>query len=314
LYLLLHFTYTIAMPPSLPPKIPKGSALLFFFLALIPAWGLMAWMHRSGWDLGWNQTGLTALALMALGTLPGIGAWIAAVAGAQKLKPALGWRVGRPAYLIAAWFLLPFLGMLAAALSVLFKQTEWDLSMLALAHDLAMRWPEAGFQPGFMAPKAWGVSLFFLLADPWLLLFPAWLEETGWRGFGYAWLRPRGFWVTVAALGLLSWLWRAPLLWWGFPYPGHTWLALGMGLGFQLGLSLVCTWLREASGGVLAPALARATVFGAAALPMSLTANYDPAWTHLQGLPGIALLGLLALLGWWADLFPPRATPGKGLL
>jgi hypothetical protein len=254
-------------------------------------------MQQQGWDLGWNQTGRTALILYSLGFIPALAALLTLIfaPGALTWPPRCLRTLGKPVYLLAAWTLLPFLGLLAAAISVLFHGAAWDLSLLSLHHDLALRWPDNAARLAMYPPPAWAVWLFSLVLSPIIFFVPAWVEEWGWRGFGFQWLRPRGFWFCALSLGGLSWLAKAPFIFYGYMYPWHPWLGLLVGLGFQLGISIVCTWLREASGGLWAPALARATLFGAAAIPLSFTADYDPLWTHLQGLAGVGLLALFAL-------------------
>lgn len=254
-------------------------------------------MHAQGWDLGWNPAGQTIFFLSALGLFPGLAAWVAVGALPIDPLPIMIGKAGRGRYLAAAFTLLPFVGALAAAISVLVQWAAWDLTLQTLHHELFLRLGKTALPLPLTPPPVWAVWLFSFFISPWLFLPLAWVEETGWRGFGYAWLRPRGFWTTALGLGVLSWAWRLPLLIWGYPYPGHPWLGPLVGLGFQLGFSVTATWLREKSGGLLAPALARSTLFGAALIPLSLTVDYDPLLAHLQGVIGVGLMGLLALFG-----------------
>lgn len=153
-----------------------------------------------------------------------------------------------------------------------------------------------------LAPQGWAVWLAMVLLGPAAWFLPAWAEETAWRGLLFHWLRGRGFWLTALAAGLLEWAWRLPLYLRGYAYPDHLQLAPWLGLGFILLTSVLLTWLRAASGAIWAPAAARATLSTGALIPLSLTRDYDAAWTHLQGVPGMVLLLILilvlGLLGW----------------
>jgi hypothetical protein len=300
-----------APPPS---RFPLRALCLFFGLTFVPAWLGLAWLRASGRDFGWNQTGSTALALLALGLLPGLAALVAAGALPVAPGPVLVGRTQRKGFLVLALLVLPLLGALAAGVSVLMTLATWDFSLLGVHREVLLCVGPAhhGLIPLF-PPPGWKVWLFSLAISPWIFLPLAWAEEAGWRGFGFAWLRPRGFWTAALGLGALTWLWRLPLLAWGCPYPGHPWLGPVLGLGFQLGFGVLAAWLREKSGGILAPALARATLSGAALMPLSLTVDYDPLLAHLQGAVGVGLMGLLLLFGLWAGLFPKdRPDGGKG--
>jgi hypothetical protein len=308
------------MTSAPPNRFSRLALSLFLGLTFIPAWLGLGWLRAQGRDFGWSQTGSTALAIMALGLLPGLAA--VAAAGALPAAPGLvlAGRTRSKKYLAPALLILPLLGALAAGVSVLAQLATWDFSLLGLHRELLLCVGPAhrGLIPMF-PPPGWLVWLLSFLISPWVFLPLAWAEEAGWRGFGFAWLRPRGFWIAALGLGALTWLWRLPLLVWGCPYPGHPWLGPVLGLGFELGFGVLAAWLREKSGGILAPALARATLSGAALMPLSLTVDYDPLLTHLPGAVGVGLMGLLLLFGFWAGLFPGRdgqaaaATPGKGL-
>jgi hypothetical protein len=292
------------LPVSQERPFSLRALTLFFSLLFFTGWAGMGWMHAQGWEFGWYQTGRTLLGILGLGLLPGLAALVAAGAVPGDPASVLVGHSGRNRYRLLAFTLLPFLGALAAAVSVLAQWATWDFSLQAFHYDIFRLRGQPGFVLPFSPPPGWLVWLVAFFISPWIFLPLAWVEEMGWRGFGYAWLRPRGFWTAALTLGALNWLWRLPLYHWGYPYADHPWLGPLAGLGFQLGFGVVATWLREKSGSIFAPALARSTLFGAGLIPMSLTVDYDPLLAHLQGVAGIGLLGLLILLGLWAGLFP----------
>ncbi len=300
---------------SFPSFRSNLAPLVFVGMVLLSGPLLAAGARHLGWDLGWNQTGETSFWLMLLGVIPGTAAWLAWTLQRAKYVPTTP-RVHRRWYWLLAWSVLPFLGLLAGALTVLLQGAEWDFSLLNVHHDLNLRWDPKWVQLPEYPPAPWTVWTWALLIDPWLCFLPAWFEEYGWRGFGYAWLAPRGFWFCALSLGFLEWAWKLPLIFCGFMYPEHPWLGSLAGLGFFLGTSVICTWLRSATGGLGAPALARATLFGAATISMTFTVDYEPLWGHLTGFIGVGVLGLFVTVGALAHWFTPdrQAIPASDRL
>ncbi|MEW6516135.1 MAG: CPBP family intramembrane glutamic endopeptidase [candidate division FCPU426 bacterium] len=288
------------MPNSLPPGSFRPAAAAAVFIGLL---GLAGWwpVHvalTQGWEIGWNPDGRSALlvALMRFG--PALAALFGLALSQGSLREGFGLAPGRPLYFLPAWFLLPLLAALAAALSVLLGLADWDWNMIASQSDVKLRW-SVDKEMLNLAPQGWAVWLAEILLGPVVWFLPAWAEETAWRGLLFHWLRRRGFWVTALAGALLEWAWRFPLYRAGYAYPDHVGLAPWLGLGFTLLISLVLTWLRAASGAIWAPAIARATLSAGAVIPLALTKDYDSAWAHLQGLTGMGLL-MLAVLAFWS--------------
>jgi|GEM_PF-4924244 len=314
----------------------------FILLTLASGWIPAAWLWWHGADLGWEQDGTTAMILALLGLGPGLAAALVRLysqtplnlnrpsttinrsghlSQGNRLGPSttinrsghlsegnrLGLTFGR--HELLAWILFPCLAFAAAGVSVAIGAAEWDWAMYNVQQSLAQR----GFTPWnpwpFHLYAGIGITLISILAGPLIWFIPAYIEEFAWRGWLYAAWEKLGFWKMSLLAGGLWWLWKAPLFWLGYQYPGHPYLGMLAGLGFALATSLLLTGLRAWSGALAAPAIARATLASSAMMPMALTDLYDPVVAHLSGACGLAVLGLALLWTGWAGFF----RPGFGL-
>lgn len=277
---------------------PLSAAVVFLAVLLATGWWPVHAALARGWEFGWNIDGHSAWLLTLMRFGPGLAAFCGLALAQGPLREGLGLSAGRPQYLLPAWLLLPLLAAVAAALSVTLGQADWDWHLSVSQSDARLRWAVGRQMPDW-SPQGWAVWLGMIAAGPVVWFLPAWAEETAWRGLLFHWLKKHSFWAAALAAGLLEWAWRLPLYRMGFAYPDHPQLAPWLGLGFIVLTSVLLTWLRAASGAVWAPAVARATLSAGALIPLALTRDYDAAWTHLQGLPGLVLL-LLIILGLWS--------------
>ncbi|MBN1595556.1 CPBP family intramembrane metalloprotease [candidate division FCPU426 bacterium] len=282
-----------------PPFILRrlGADALFILLLLAAGW-IPAFTFRGwNWDLGWDVSGQAAWALAGLSLGPGLAALAAVLFSAGDWRPALSAQKGILYYLLPAWFLLPLLGALAGAISVFCGFTEWDWYLGAAHHHLILRLQADAGSTAASAPNPWFFWLGMWFFGPLLWFLPAWLEEIAWRGCLYHRLRHHHFWTIALSAGLLWWLWKLPLFFQGYLYADRTLLAPFLGLIYALETSILFTWLRQASGSVLAPAIARATLYSSALVAQSFTDLTNPLFAHLPGVTGLALLGVFILAG-----------------
>ncbi len=279
------------------------STTLFLALTLFFGWWPALKMAEWDWNVSWNLSGRASLILAGLGLGPGLAAFMAMVIAKSHIREALGLRAGKPLYLLPAWLLLPLLAALAAGLSVMWGLANWDWNMNDALSGLLKRLSAGEATWMQIAPQGWAVWLAWLLLGPVIWFLPAWAEETAWRGWVFHLLERRGFWIVVIATTILAWLWKLPFYLRGYGYPDHPGWGPLLALGFTFGISVILTWLRSASGGILAPAVARATLMAAAAFPLSLTRLYDTAFAHFRGLVGLGVLLVFILAGWFLGWF-----------
>lgn len=281
-----------------------ASVFLFIGLVLLSGWWPALKMAQWDWNVSWDLSGSTALVLMLLGLGPGLAAFVALIIAKNQIRESLGLYAGKPIYLLPAWFLLPLLAALAVGLSVWWGLADWDWNMYEVLGGLSRRVHEgeAAWMHKF-SPQGWALWLALLLFGPIVWFLPAWAEETAWRGWVYHQLRQRGFWVIVIATTLLAWLWKLPFYLHGYGYPDHPAWAPVLALVFTFFISVILTWLRAASGGILAPAVARATLTAAAAFPLSITRYYSTTIAHFQGLVGLGVLLTFIVFGWYLGWF-----------
>lgn len=273
----------------------------------------MNWISLNKFAIGWYPSPDLIWSLIVFNCIPGLAGFFALALARQgfrkqfALTTPIAWQ-----YIPLALFIFPVFAVIAAAFSVLVHQANWDWHLLELTNDFFLRFSDQQnamyyFEHSFSTPVIW---LIMLLVIPLIYLLPSWIEELGWRGYLYHHLRPKGFWFTIVITALLWWLMRLPLTIKGHYYPDHHFRGILVSLGFALTFHCILTWLRDHSKGTLIPALARATFYGAATFPLSLTKDYIKSIAHLEGLIGIITLSLFIGIGWWAGWFRP-ATLSK---
>jgi membrane protease YdiL (CAAX protease family) len=277
--------------------------IVFLLLVFIAGWYPISLFLEWGWEFTWDKTGWITLGIMLLSFGPGLVALIALFIGSGKLSSDLGFAKGNLFYLLPAWFLFPLLAALAAAISVVAGFSEWDWHMAGVYQNLFSSMSRDFILPVQNTPNPFAVIGGFLLFGPILWFIPALAEEMAWRGYLYQWVKKSGFWITGLLTGFVWWLWRLPLYLHGYVYVDRRLFALGISLCFALELGILLTWLRRRSNTVFVPAIAHATLFCSALLPLTFTRINDPHWGHLQGVVGIILLAIFILTGWMAGLF-----------
>ncbi len=277
-------------------------------LVLAAGWLPVVKFLEWGWEFTWDRAGQLTLGIMLLSFGPGLAVLAAFFFGHSSRASELGLTQGKFFYLIPAWFLFPLLAALAAAISVFAGFAEWDWHMGTASQNLYFSVSHNFILPTQHSPNPFALISGYLLFGPVVWFLPAWAEEIAWRGYLYQWLKKTGFWLTGILTGLVWWLWRLPLYLHGYIYIDKTTLALGISLCFALETGIVLTWLRRLSGNVFVPALAHATLFGSALIPLTFTRLNDPHWAHLQGIIGIIVLAVFISLGWIAGLFKSEHT------
>jgi uncharacterized protein len=144
-----------------------------------------------------------------------------------------------------------------------------------------------------------------------LLLYAplAFLEEVGWRGLAWRFLRPLGFWPAAVLNGVLWGLWRAPLVLIGLYFAEHAAMGAGAMLGACIPLGALLCWLREKSGSVWAPALAHGVLTGLTNFHELVLVGGDAHAVGVLGLcGGLVYLALAVGLFTWERLGAPRVA------
>ena len=135
-----------------------------------------------------------------------------------------------------------------------------------------------------------------------VLVFPALMEEVGWRGYLLARLSHLGEARAAALTGIAWGVWHAPAIALvGFDYPAHRLLGMIAIVCFTMPFGMVLAWLRRRSGSLLAPALAHAALNAmmpalAIALPHSDSLLASPMGL-LGAAPFAVFSGLLVVQG-----------------
>ncbi|GAB2907768.1 CPBP family intramembrane glutamic endopeptidase [Nonomuraea fastidiosa] len=228
---------------------------------------------------------------------------------ARETGLTLGERKGRTGRLVlAAWFGVPLLTLLAMGISAAVGLVSLDLDTFSLlAEVLRARGAEP---PADMTAVAVTQLVLASLLVPVQILIPALGEEWGWRG----WLLPRliaanGVVAGLIYSGLIWGLWHAPLTLLGYNYPRlGSWAALAF-IGFCAVAGVAIGWLRLRSGSVWPAVVAHASLNAVAGPVLLLGDTAEPPNEILAGITGVVGWVLLALVGAALLRFLPVGVP-----
>ena len=305
--------------------------------------GLAAYLALA-FGLSWAvQIGLAfALRHVLGGALVALGSGMLAVAVLLMWPPAIGaygerrWVEGGTfsdaglrwpswQFVVLAWLGPPVLTALTALVSLPLYPFDPTFTLL---RELAARSGQT-----LPAPPAVIVGAQLLvaltLAVPVNALF-AFGEEFGWRGY----LLPRlmqllGRWPGLLAHGAIWGFWHAPLIaLTGYNYPGHPVLGVPLFVISCALMGVLLGWLQLASGSVVPPTIAHASLNAIGGAPLLLLRGVDPAVAGVMYSPAgwavlLLAIALLQVTGALSRSLAPGAaqacipglsidSPGKG--
>lgn len=251
------------------------------WIFLLLAFGL-GWLAQIVliWMIGEAPEGLAALgggiliAAVALMWPPAIGAFVARrwVERSGFSDAGLKWPARR--YLLIAWFGPAVLALFALLLSL--PIYPFDPSFSSLVEMAAQSGQELPTAPGILVLVQ--VIAALTLAVPINAIF-AFGEEFGWRG--YLLLRLvelLGFWPGVLSHGAIWGFWHAPIIYLiGYNYPGHNLLGVPMFIIFGVLAGVLFAWMQFASGSVITPTIAHASLNAVAGIPLVVLRDVDSA-------------------------------------
>ena len=190
---------------------------------------------------------------------PMVGAWIAE-GGLKKSRSGIRWKPvfkGRMRWWLLAWFGAAALAILGAAVFFLVFPARFDPSCSILSAQLG----------GEALPfPAWVLALVVLVQSvtyaPFINMFFALGEETGWRGWMTPFLTARmGQKKALLLSGVIWGVWHWPIIflagynygtgYWGAPFTGGLMMCVAC-----IALGILLSFLYEKAGSVWAPALA----------------------------------------------------------
>lgn len=257
-----------------------------------------------------DPTGLAYTGLLALCMFAPMFGVLAAEGGLKKARSGIRWKPGikgRVRWWLAAWFVPVVITVLGAAVFFLLFPSHFDPTMPAVAAQIAAQ--------GLPIP-AWVIMLVAVIQcvtyAPFLNMFFALGEETGWRGWMTPFLAARMERKNALVLSGVIWgVWHWPIIllagynfgtgYWGAPFTG----ALEMCLAC-VALGILLSFLYEKTNSIWAPALAHGAINAAA----GIGSYFLPVGTTSMIL-GPTPLGLVAgiplfLLAAWVFFRKPR--------
>jgi membrane protease YdiL (CAAX protease family) len=269
---------------------------VFLVVAFGLSWLFALPMWLAGGSVNSPATVATGLAMMTTPTLGVLAVWrlhhreVSLRDWAQQSGITLGERRNHTlALVVATWFGVPLLAVLAVAVSAAVGVLTVDLDGLSLFRQMLdqVAGQDIPLDPALLAIAQFGAGV---LIAPLINAIPALGEEWGWRGWLLPHLLRLGAWRALLLSGVIWGAWHAPLTLRGYNYAElGAWAALFF-VGFCVIFGALLGWLRLTTGSVW-PA-----VIGHAAL------NASGGMTFLVGdaanPPNLAIAGITGVVGW----------------
>ncbi len=243
----------------------------------------------------WN-TGPAVLVGVVMMFIPLAGALCVKRVFGEPAWPALGISLRGGWWYLGAWLAPVCLALAALAISLGLPGVSYSPEMEGLYQRLALIFSEERVEQMRQAAAAMPVHIFWLMlvqalvAGPTINALAALGEETGWRGFLYAELRPLGFWPCSVIIGALWGLWHAPVVLLGHNYPEHPLAGVPLMTLWTILMTPLLIYLRERAQSVLPCAVFHGTVNSSTGLALALVKGGNDL---LIGVTGAA--GMLAL-------------------
>ena len=268
----------------------KKGILAFLILTFVLTWPFEVRMLVQGVSLAGPVPPYALAVLGAVMFVPGVAAFIVRKFITKEGFDDAGLGIGPARYYLVAWLLPVGLSVLACLLSVLLTPAHFDFTLSEAMKAAVQRAPEKPLP----SPQALLLSIFLsaLTIGVMINTLFAFGEEFGWRGYLLMRLLPAGRLRAMVLVGVVWGLWHAPVILMGYNYPRHPISGVALMVGFCVLFSIILSWLRLASGSVLVPAVAHASLNGPASAVRIVLRNYDTATSTLMGLVGFVVLGV----------------------
>jgi len=275
--------------------------VLFYVLAVVGAWGLVAAFRMAGGD--WVGPSGRFIAIMHMFPVVLAALVVQGPVLKRPLKEPLGLNLNVDRSWLFAWLaptLILVVALLIAAawpgLEVVTTTAQYIASKRA--HLMATEPQNLEAFNTYVHTNPPNHPIFLIVWAPGavlLNLLPNLAEEIGWRGFLHHYL-PGGFWKRSLVTGLLWGVYMLPAVATGFIFGDHVLTGVLLILGHCLALSPILEWIRVRSGSVVACALFRGTAMGLARVGLDLVPSVDPRVPPLYGWTGLVAI-LLVLAG-----------------
>lgn len=307
---------TPAAPPQPTATVRWGSVALFILFAFAISWAL--WLGLAA--LGVAFTIRTAIGMFG----PALSAVLVRLIrregfGDAGLRLAARGRKGAWRMYVAAYIVPPVLIALSIVVVLLVGLQHWALpqNLQALGNVITRTLSQSGqslpkgmsLQQLVLIDILAQTALAFTIGIPFNMIF-TFGEEFGWRGYLLLRLAPLGGIPSAIITGIVWGLWHAPLIiLYGYNYPGHPLLGVGMMVVFTVALSMVFAWLRFRSGSIWPSTLAHAAINAQAGFGALLLSPADSLLRAPIGL--IGLIPMIVFAIWLAATGRLRAIPDQ---
>lgn len=269
---------------------------VFLVVAFGLSWlfALPTWM--SGGLVNPNTTVVTGLAMMTTPTLGVLAVWrlhhreVSLRDWARQSGITLGeHRRHTLALVVATWFGVPLLAVLAVAVSAAVGVLTIDLDGLSMFRQMLDQaaGQDIPLDPAILVIAQLGGAV---LIAPLINAIPALGEEWGWRGWLLPHLLRLGVWRALLLSGVIWGVWHAPLTLHGYNYPElGAWAALVF-VGFCVIFGALLGWLRLTTGSVWPAVIGHAALNASGGVVLLVGDAADP--------PNLAIAGITGIAGW----------------
>jgi membrane protease YdiL (CAAX protease family) len=279
-----------------------GSVALFILFAFAISWAI--WLGLAA--LGISFTVRTAIGMFG----PALAAVLVRLIrhegfGDAGLRLRARGRKGAWRMYVAAYLVPPIVIALGIGFVLLVGLQHWALpeNMQAMGRAITKALSSTGqSQPKGLTTQELVVidivaqtALAFTFAILFNMIF-TFGEEFGWRSYLLQRLAPLGGIPAAIITGIVWGLWHAPLIiLYGYNYPGHPLLGVGMMVIFTVALGMIFAWLRFRSGSVWPSTLSHAAINAQAGFGVLLLTPADSLLRAPIGLIGLVPMIIFAI-------------------
>ncbi|MFW6375545.1 MAG: type II CAAX prenyl endopeptidase Rce1 family protein [Thermoplasmatota archaeon] len=169
------------------------------------------------------------------------------------------------------------------------------LPILFIMLGVGLLLPGIGFSGGMQ--EFFMLIIQMLIAGLTINALAAFGEEFGWRAILLDEVSPLGFWKASIMIGIIWGVWHAPLILWGYYFPGDTALGLLVMLIFTITFAHVFTYFTARSKNVIASSLLHGSFNSLGPLAFIFLTGAGELVIGTDGLIGIIAVFIFLVLG-----------------
>ncbi len=299
----------------MPERIDRKKVALFLGLTFAADWVMAALFYLFGGRLNTTPAVIMSIAYMFVPMIMAV--VVRKFIYHQPLKEPLGISFAVNRWWLAAWLVPPIIALGAFGVSLLFRSVSYSPEMAGIYEHFAKVFTPEQIQEIRRKQELlpfhpiWFALIQGLIIGPTLNAVAGFGEELGWRGFLQKELKPIGFWISSALIGLIWGVWHLPLILMGHNYPEHPVPGVLLWTVNCVFLGVVISYVRVRAKSVIAAAVMHGTYNATAGLAIILIVGGNDLITGVQGIAGVIVTALVAVGVFLADRYVMRESIGR---